>query len=273
MEEDLPKGAPAIMQQRGISTDHVVMQRILEKPGSTVHEIARDLGWTNGRVDGSANRLLKEGKIRVQHCVRRGMLVKKMYPAEEKIRDPNVLEIPKEMIDEDLWKDTVRVYALSRSSIAISATKIEEWEKRAFWKGDIRTEDGGKEITVKLPGHLSDFYRLENSETSLSTSDDFVLVTVESTIIPVEVPGTFSVQPVSTARFLLLVAGEVKGVPTEVIEPDVYGEYLEDEQRAISMSGLSQVITSVLRSSRKKRMKSSDTTQPAETLVEAVISR
>lgn len=268
----MPKGAPTVMRQRGIDTDYVVMQRILEKSGSTVHEIARDLGWTNGRVDGSVNRLLKEGKIKVQHCIRRGMLVKKMYPAEKEARGPNVVEISKEMIDEGLWKDTVRVYALSRSSIAISTTKIEEWEKKAFWKGDIRIEDCEKELIVKLPDHLSDFYRLENSETSLSTSDEFALVTVESTIIPVEVPGTFPVQPVYTRTRLLLVVDQVKGVPTEGIEPDVYGEYLEDKERAISMSGLSQVITYVPRLSRKKRMKSSDTTQSGETFVEEVIS-
>lgn len=272
MGKNLAKGAPAVMRQKGIHTDYLVMQRILEKPGSTVHEIARDLGWTNGRVDGSANRLFKDGKIRVQHFVRRGMLVKKMFPAGKEVRDPNVVEISKEMIAEDFWKDTARVYALSRSSIAISATKNEEWEKRAFWKGDIQIENGEKELVVKLPDSLSDFYRLENSETSLSGSDEFALLTVESTIIPVDLPGTFPAQPAYRRTRYFLLAERIEGVSTEVIEPDFYGEYLEGEERATAISGKLQGVTNVLRLVEKKRARASDTSGAIEIPVEAVVS-
>lgn len=270
LNKGLPKGAPVVMRQRGRRTDTIIMQRILEKPGSTVREIAKDLGWTNGRVDGSVNRLLNEGKVRVQHCIRRGMLVKKIYPREE-TRTPNVIEIPKEMIAEDIWKDTVRVYSLSRSSIAISATKNEEWEKKAFWKGDIAIEDYGKKLIVRLPDHLSDFYRLENSEISLSTSDEFALVTVESTIVPVELPPTFPALPAYRRTRYILVVDKVEGVPTEVIDPEFYGEYIENEERTIRLAGPSEVRTSVLSLVKKKRL-ASCTSGPVETPVEAVVS-
>jgi predicted transcriptional regulator len=271
MGKNLAKGAPAIMRQKGIDTDYLVMQRILEKPGSTVHEVARDLGWTNGRVDGSANRLLKERRIRVRHYIRRGMLVKKMYPAGKETREPNVVEISKEMIAENLWNETVHVYALSRSSIGLSATKNEEWEKRAFWKGDTKIGESQKKLIVRLPDDLADFYRLENSETSLSANDDFALLTVESTIIPVELPGTFPVQPVYRRTRYLFMVDTIEGVSTEAIEPDLYGEYPEGEQRTTHISGVPQGVMNVLRLVKKKRARASDTSGPVETPVEAVV--
>lgn len=272
LEKRLPEGAPVVMRRRGERTDTIVMQRILEKNGSTVHEIAKDLGWTNGRVDGSVNRLLKEERIRVQHCIRRGMLVKKVYPMKEEARDPNTIKIPKEMIAENMWKDTVRVYSLSRSSIAISATKIEEWEKKAFWKGDIQIEEDEKKLIARLPDHLSDFYRLENSETSLSTSDEFVLVTVESTIVPVELPPTFPARPVYKKTGYIFVVDEIEGAVSEVTEPkpEFYGEYIEDEERTVRMMGLTEYEVRTF-SLRKKKIVASSTSQPVEAPIEAVV--
>ena len=269
LEKGLPKGAPVVMQQKGKRTDAIVMHRILEKPGSTVHEIAEDLGWTNGRVDGSVNRLLKEGRIKVQHCIRRGMLVKRMYAVEKEARDPNVIEIPKEMIDEDIWKDTVRVYSLSRSSIAISATEIGEWEKKAFWKGDIQVEEEDKKLIVRLPDHLSDFYRLENSETSLSTNDEFALITVESTIVPVELPPTFPARPVYRRTRYIFVMEKIEEVIPGITEPkpELYGEYIEDEERTLRMMGLTEHEVHTL-SLPKKKVVTSSTLQPVETPVE-----
>lgn len=187
---DLKKiaGAPTIMRNKGIKTDSAVLQRIQEEPGTTVHEIADYLDWTNGKVDGSVNRLLKKGRIRVQFYMRKRTLVKKIYPVEKKVRPPNVIEIPKENIDKDIWKNEVFIYSLSRSSIGLSPRKIAQWDERASWKGSATVKDEDEKLVVELPKRLSDFYRLENSEVSLSTSDDFALLTIETTIIPVELP-------------------------------------------------------------------------------------
>lgn len=270
LDKGLPKGAPVTMRRRGKRTDALVVQLILEKPGSTVHEMAEDLGWTNGRVDGSINRLLRKGNVMVQHCIRRGMLVKKLYPLEEEIRTPNTIEIPKGMIAEDIWKDRVRVYSLSRSSIAISATKNEEWEKRAFWKEDISVEEHEKKLIVRLPDKLSDFYRLENSEISLSTRDEFALVTVESTIVPVELPPTFPAIPVYKRTRYVLVVDKIERVASGPTEPILgfYGEYLEDEKRTIHMIGLTEYDARTLSlRAQKKKMVASSTSQPIEEVI------
>jgi len=245
----LPKGAPIVMRNKGKKTDSFILQKVLENPGLSVNEISGALGWTNGRVDGSVNRLLKQGTIRVRHCIRRGILVKKVYPADE-VENPSLIKIPKEMIDGDLWKDTVCIYALSRSSIAISARKVEEWERKSFLKESVSIEKDEKELLVKLPDNLSDFYRLENSETSLSTNADFALVTVESTIVPVEIFGTFPALPIQYGKPHLIenkVEGITSGLPLEY-----YGDYSEDEEQVTAIVAVSNFETHVFDVRNKK---------------------
>lgn len=273
LKKDLPEGAPRFMRGKGIFTDNMVMQKVIEKPGSTVHEIAESLSWTSGRVDGSVNRLLKEGKIRVQHCIRRGMIVKKVYTMHE-YRAPDVIEIPKEIIAEGLWKDKAYVYSLSRSSIAISATKFEEWEKKAFWKGTAPIEKDEEKLTVKIPELLSDFYRLINSETSISTTDEFALVTVESTIVPIELPPTFPARPVYKRTTYIFRVDKIEraiSVPTGP-EPEFYGEYVEDEERSVPATidyGAHGRIRTL--SPFKKKTATSSTSQRVETPTEPVV--
>jgi len=184
-------GAPVAMHLRGEMTDASVLEEVQERPGSSVHEIAERLGWSNGRVDSSVNRLSSEGKVQVRHSLRRGMLVKRVYPREYVPKPRNLVEIPRGMIEEDLWKRSVHVYALSRSTIALSPRKVDEWDKRAFRKVQVSIRKSAEALKVELPNSIADFYQLENSETSLSTTGDLALVTVESTALPVVLPPTY----------------------------------------------------------------------------------
>lgn len=187
-------GAPIVMRKRGEKTDALVLTEVEGRPGSTVHEIAERLNWTNGRVDGSINRLVSRGKVKVQHALRKGILVKKVYPTEYVLKPRNIVHIPRNMIDDDLWKETVEIYALSRTTIAIAPTKVEEWEKRAFRREQISIQKTDEALEIRLPSSISNFYQLENSEISLSTTSNLALVTVESTLLPVALPPTYPVE-------------------------------------------------------------------------------
>jgi DNA-binding MarR family transcriptional regulator len=184
-------GAPVAMHLRGEVTDASVLKEVQGRPGSAVHEIAERLGWSNGRVDSSVNRLSSEGKVQVRHSLRRGMLVKRVYPRRYVPKPRNLIEIPRGMIEEDLWKKRVHVYALSRSTIALSPRRVEEWDKRAFRKEQVSVRKSAEALKVALPNSIADFYQLENSETSLSTTGDLALVTVESTALPVALPSSY----------------------------------------------------------------------------------
>jgi hypothetical protein len=183
----------------------MVLEKIMKKPGVTVSEIAESLGWSNGKVDGSVNRLLSKGKVLVKHYLQRGMLVKRVYPSEYPVKPRDTLEIPEKMVDRSLWRDVAVVYALSRSTIGIAPKEVEEWERKAFFKdcADIKREK--ENIIVALPGRFYDFYQLENSEMSLSIVGNFVLATVES-VLPVTLPPTYPEErryPIARYRMIL----------------------------------------------------------------------
>jgi hypothetical protein len=190
MNEKKIFGAPVAMHVKGELTDSIVFQEVLKRPGLTISEIAERLGWTNGRVDGSVNRLILKKKVRVKHFIRRGMLVKKVYPLDYPGRTPEVIEIPKEMINYNVWENSAFVYALSRSTIGISHKEIDEWNKKALFKEYASIEESDENIVIKLPEKFTEFYQLSNSDTSLSTIGNCVLITVES-ILPVKLPPIY----------------------------------------------------------------------------------
>ncbi|MGB9615404.1 MAG: MarR family transcriptional regulator [Fervidobacterium sp.] len=178
------------MHIKGELTDSLVFQEVLKSPGLTISEIAERLGWTNGRVDGSVNRLILKKKVRVKHFIRRGMLVKKVYPLDYPDRTPEIIEIPKEMINYNVWGNSAFVYALSRSTIGISHKEIDEWNKKALFKESASLEKSYENIVIKLPEKFTEFYQLNNSDVSLSTIGNYVLITVES-ILPVKLPPIY----------------------------------------------------------------------------------
>ena len=189
MRNKILKGAPEFMKKIGEETDTKIFEEVKKRPGSTIREIAESLGWTNGKVDGSVNRLISKGELKVQHCVRRGIIVKKVFLADYSAK-LEVVEIPKKMVDESLWKKSAFAYALSRTTIGLSPTKREDWEKLAIRKQEVSINRDINNLIIELPQFFVDFYQLENSETRLSTVGDSGLITVESTI-PIELPQTF----------------------------------------------------------------------------------
>ena len=198
-------GAPLVMRKRGEETDALVLREVELRPGSTVRNIAERFDWTNGRVDGSVNRLVSKGKVEVRHALRKGTLVKKVYPKGYLSKPRDIVEIPRNMIDDDLWNETVEVYALSRATIGISPRKVEEWDKRSFRREHVSIRKSDKALEIRLPSSIADFYQLDNSEISLSTIGNLALVTVESTLLPVALPPTYPAEAIYRFTRILMV--------------------------------------------------------------------
>lgn len=230
MNEKKISGAPIAMHIKGELTDSIVLQEVKKRPGLTISEIANRLGWTNGRVDGSVNRLILKKKVRVKHFIRRGMLVKKVYPLDYPSRTPEVIEIPKEMINYSVWKNSAFAYALSRSIIGISHKEIDEWNKKALFKESVSLEESGENIVVKLPEKFTEFYQLSNSDISLSTIGNCVLITVES-ILPVKLPPIYPEEAKYEAgRFVMEL--KMEGIKATSNNPLI--DYLNPKMRASS---------------------------------------
>ncbi len=191
-------GAPVVMHKKGRLTDAAVLKEIMMKPGISIAEIAENLEWTNGKADGSVNRLIVEGKASVKHNLKRGMLVKTVYPADFDKKQDNIVRIPTELVSCDLWREKAFVYALSRSTIGIAPHEVGEWGVKAFSVECVSVEKRPGVVTLKLPERLAGFYQLENSEISLSAVGDLVFITVE-TVLPVK----FTPQSVDKSKYAL----------------------------------------------------------------------
>jgi hypothetical protein len=217
-------GAPIAMRKKGEITDSTVLEEVMKKPGATISEIAEALGWSNGKVDGSVNRLLAKRKVSVKHFLQRGMLVKRVYPSEYPVKPHNVLEIPKKIVVPNQWKDIARVYALSRSVIGVAPEEVGEWERKAIFKDDVNLQRDEENIIVVLPERFSDFYQLENSEINLSIVGNLVLATVES-VLPVKLPPTYPEErKYPIARYKIILESE----KIEAVSSNLHVVYLRE---------------------------------------------
>lgn len=192
-------GAPVVMHKKGRSTDAAVLEEIMQKPGIAIAEIAQNLEWTNGKVDGSVNRLIVEGKASVKHNLKRGMLVKTVYPVDFEKKPANLVQIPEELVNCDLWREKAFVYALSRTTIGIAPHEVGEWGVKAFSAEYVSVKKSPEGVTLKLPVRLAEFYQLDNSEISLSAVGDLVFATVE-TVLPVNLPSSLEKSKVALTQ-------------------------------------------------------------------------
>lgn len=59
-------------------TDYKLYEVINKKPGSSVYELAKELGWSSGKVYGSVHRLEKDNWVRIEKAERDGRSVLKI---------------------------------------------------------------------------------------------------------------------------------------------------------------------------------------------------
>ena len=205
------QGAPAIMKKRGLLTDGQIYDYIRKNQNSTIREIAENLNMTNGRVDSSVNRLLQMDKVLVNHFIRNGILVKRVSTQEISSYNYNQIEITKDLLEKKIWKEEVYVYALSRSAIGISPYERENWKKRAPMQDKLFVKFIDNNMIMDLPEYFVNFYELPNSQLDISGNKDQILLSVQATIIPVDLP---SEHPINDEQFII--RGKM-GVEWEII--------------------------------------------------------
>jgi len=80
------------------------------------------------------------------------------------------IEIPKDMLIQVPKAKSMRVYALSRNTIAMSFHPIDKWAKQALWQGEVKFEETDNSIIVLLPPILSSFYHITQDNITITTS-------------------------------------------------------------------------------------------------------
>ena len=180
--------APAVMKEQGKETDELVYSFIRENPNSTIKEIAEHYDISNGRVDHSVNRLKEQGLVDVTYFKRNRGLVKKVRAVDAETKPFDEVSFPLAGLDESKWKENVYICALSRSAIRVTPRILDEWEDECILIQKASSVKEGNMLKFKLPEKFVDFYEIPNSEVDVSGSGEEILLTVESTVIPVELP-------------------------------------------------------------------------------------
>lgn len=168
----------------GEATDKTVLELIKQNPGIVLTTLAKELGWSKGRVQGSVNRLERSGRVYSRMVLRQGKTIRRIYSINYKEPDVSVIEIPKKLINPRKWSKVVYVYGADRSTIILEP---KETNIDGPIKAQVPIKWYSDKIVVKLPENFVKFYALLNSEyglSSLGEEGDNVLVTIEATILP-----------------------------------------------------------------------------------------
>jgi len=189
MDDTEPTGlnAPAVMKLKGSETDRTVLQFIQDNPGSTIKEIADSLEMSNGRVDHSVNRLKENHIVNIQYFRRNRGLVKKVSMLNSKSLAFDEASFPLELLSKELWKDKAYACAASRSAIIVTPEVNSKWAERCILIEEVKLKKTQGDLIIKLPERFAEFYELPNAEVDVSGIGDELLITVGSTVIPIDV--------------------------------------------------------------------------------------
>lgn len=61
--------------REGLDTDYELYNMINKRPGFSVYKLAKEMGWSSGKVYGSVHRLENEGLVRTEKCLVDGRTV------------------------------------------------------------------------------------------------------------------------------------------------------------------------------------------------------
>lgn len=66
----------------GLDTDYELYKLINKRPGCSIYDLAKETGWTSGKVHGSVRRLEKEGLVHTEKDTRNGRTILKIRAAD-----------------------------------------------------------------------------------------------------------------------------------------------------------------------------------------------
>ncbi len=174
------------MRKRGEKTDLNIFNFIKGNLGCTLREISDSLNMTRGRVDGSINRLVKTGLVDVKYYRKNNILIKRIVPMGLQERSFDQVTFPSSLLDTSLWNEKAFACAVTRSSIRIAPRIKEEWKGQCVFINEVHFQKNDDDYCFKFTEDFVNFYEMPNSELEVSGFKDEILVTVVSTIIPVD---------------------------------------------------------------------------------------
>jgi len=180
-------------KEQAEGTDRKLLEFLVENPGVlSLYDVAQMTGWSVGRVQKGAERLLAKGLIAYRRVLSGGRTLKLLVPVEASAKSERPLvvsgsrcvevRVPAGLVEAEAWGKQVCVYALDRLSFGLSPVEDKMWRRTCLYsgKGSSRRED--RDAVVEVPEEIAGFYLLGMTDYVVSAyQTGKVLVTVEST--------------------------------------------------------------------------------------------
>ena len=180
---DITLSARRRVRRTSVERDRFLLTAVRNSPGLSLYELRKLTKWPTGRVDGSLHRLLNGRRILIHSLDRNGRRVNLVYP-RQKLRT-DLIEIPMKSIKlgNPIWKDHAFFYALDNLSFGVTGERFPDWLKNAAFQAKVKPHHVQKSIRLSIPRRFQEFYHLKNNHTTVTLSDNNVLVTITGRII------------------------------------------------------------------------------------------
>lgn len=175
--------------RRGKQTDNLLLQTAIMQPGLSQYEIAKQLGWPSGKVDGAVRRLVNQKLITITRTERNGRTTNlihpkdTLYPADTKPQD--TIEVPANLLrlENGEWQNIAFVYALGSNTIGIASHEKPEWKEIAPFTAEITVRKEKRTLILKIPEKFTRFYNIGKQQTAVTVNDNSIVIAISGNIV------------------------------------------------------------------------------------------
>ncbi|MEM2972421.1 MAG: helix-turn-helix domain-containing protein [Candidatus Bathyarchaeia archaeon] len=178
---NLQENVKEIRKEQAEKTDSALLDFLKKKPGAlSLYQIAREIGWSIGRVQKSIERLLKKGLVTYKRAFLGGRSLKLVIPVKVEansrpilaLRKPSDVEIaiPIDMIDNEHLRESAFLYTLDRVSFGISSHYERKWHENSLFEAKVPVKKEENAVAVRIPEKVSRFYLLPMTSYEISAS-------------------------------------------------------------------------------------------------------
>jgi hypothetical protein len=175
--------------RRGKQTDNLLLQTTIMYPGLSQYEIAKQLGWPSGRVDGAVRRLVNQKLITINRAERNGRTLNLIYPKDtlypRNTKPQDTIEVPANLLrlENGEWKNTAFAYALDSTTIAIASHEKPEWKENVAFTAEIPIRSEKRKVVLTMPEKFTRFYNIGKKQTAITINDNSILITISGNIV------------------------------------------------------------------------------------------
>lgn len=158
-------------------------------PGLSQYEIAKQLGWQSGKVNGAVRRLVNQKLITINRAERNGRVVNLIHPKENlnptDTKPQDTIEVPANLLrlENGEWTNIAFVYALDSTTIAIASREKPEWKENAAFTAEIPVRREKRKVVLKMPEKFSHFYGIGKKYKTTTVNVNSIVIVISGNIV------------------------------------------------------------------------------------------